>query len=217
MLRYALDEGCQIPPALAQAITQIDQFLIKANRRSLSEVPTDVIAAAPQNVVVTMPTNVVGPKPEDVIAPASQDAVSSAPQAIVGAGPESVPPAADAPTANPLSINEVILQAHNALSNLVAPATAQSLRATDPAIVLFGLPPIAKFAIIGAAACTLAFLTVVSKPVVTALSKPSDESQASATPTPAASLAPARTATSPAIGKPSPTPALSPANLTPTP
>jgi hypothetical protein len=144
MLRYALDEGGQIPATLAEDIALIDGILSAAGRRPLSEVPEDVLAES---------------------AAMSPKTVESAP-----------------------GINEVILRTHNALSNLVAPATAQSLRATDPAIVLFGLPPIAKFAIVGAIACTVAFLAAVSKPLATVITNQTDKPQvtttASPTPTP---------------------------------
>jgi hypothetical protein len=164
MLRYALDEGRQIPAALAEAITQVDHFLIAAGRRPLSEISPDVIGADERGASIKVRTG------------------------------ETV-----------LSINEVILQTHNALSNLVAPATAQSLRATDPAIVLFGLPPVAKFATVGAVVCTVAFLTAVSKPLSDVLPKPGDKPRPSPTPTVTANSAPAAISSA-TVGKTSPTP-----------
>lgn len=163
MLRYALDEGCQIPATLSEDITQIDGFLTAAGRRPLSEVPEDVLA---------------------------KSAATSAKPTIVESSP----------------INQVILRTHNALSNLVAPATAQSLRATDPAIVLFGLPPIAKFAIVGAIACTVAFLAAVSKPLVSVIANQTDKSQVTPTASASAAATTASPAPTPVRSTPTPTP-----------
>ena len=85
----------------------------------------------------------------------------------------------------PETINDIVLGVHNTLSDLVAPATAQSLRATDPDIVWFGLPPLAKFAIIGAIVCTGFFVYSVPKPQLPP-SNPS-VSKAKATPSPSKS------------------------------
>jgi hypothetical protein len=142
-----------------------------------------------------------------VIAPAESE---RAPRTSTGEPPVIAPvnpaPAPTQSTGKPLSINEVILQAHNSLSNLVAPATSQSLRATDPAIVLFGLPPIAKFAIVGAIVCTVAFLAAVSKPISGILTDTTSKPQTAATPKVAATSSPAATSSS-AVATPSVTPA----------
>jgi hypothetical protein len=62
------------------------------------------------------------------------------------------------------AIDDILLRVHNALSNLVAPATALSLRETDPELVWFGMPPIVHWAIRGACLFVIWFLLAVPKP-----------------------------------------------------
>ena len=85
---------------------------------------------------------------------AGRESLSEVPRDLLQKANESSPPAA---------INDLILNVHNALADLVAPATAQSLRATDPAVVSLGLPWIAKVAILGALVCTGSFLYFIKK------------------------------------------------------
>ena len=87
------------------------------------------------------------------------------------------------------SIDEILLRVHNALSDLVAPATALSLRETDPELVWFGMPRIVQWAIYGAAIFLVWFLISVPKPE---LKKPKDDvspptAQTTASPTPSPS------------------------------
>lgn len=88
-------------------------------------------------------------------------------------------------------IDQLLLRVHNALSNLVSPATALSLRATDPELVKWGLPYIAKFAIVGALLSTLGFILSVAKPAAkTGQTSAAPTSSASAQATPTASPKP---------------------------
>jgi hypothetical protein len=121
MLRYALDESCQVPITLATDIVKIDAFLIAAGDAPLSEIPSDLVKVE---------------KPPFPVAPA--------------------PPQDE-------TLNEIILRAHNELSNLVAPATALSLRATDPELFWFGMPRIVQWAIYGALVFMVWFLVCASK------------------------------------------------------
>jgi len=82
------------------------------------------------------------------------------------------------------------MRVHNVLSDLVAPATAQSLRATDPAIVSWGLPWIAKLAIFGALLSTVAFILAVSKPKMEASGNTASGSPAQSPSTAAATATP---------------------------
>src|ERR1700737_2838486 len=102
MLRYALDESCQIPLELMQNIAKIDALLIAAGKDPLSDIPKELqkLQAKP-------------------------------------GGPTE-------------SIDDILLRVHNALSDLVAPATALSLRETDPELKWFGMPRIVQWAIGGA-------------------------------------------------------------------
>jgi hypothetical protein len=70
------------------------------------------------------------------------------------------------------SIDDILLRVHNALSDLVAPATALSLRETDPELVWFGMPRIVQWAIYGAAIFLVWFLISVPKPE---LKKPKED------------------------------------------
>lgn len=170
MLRYALEESCQVPVALSQDIARIDHFLIEIGRKPLSELPPDLIEQAAKEVPLPAPpaappTVSVPPAAPAGAAPVAAGAAGGGVPAGAGAtAPGPAAPAGTAPQAAPTpgekseSINDLVFRTHNALSALVAPATAESLRATDPAIVSFGLPPVAKFAILGAAFCMLVFV-----------------------------------------------------------
>src|SRR4029077_1031108 len=46
MLRYALDEGCQISDELSKDIAKIDAALIQVSRDPLSEIPSELIQKA---------------------------------------------------------------------------------------------------------------------------------------------------------------------------
>jgi hypothetical protein len=123
MLRYALDEGCQVPVPLGADIVKIDAFLIAAGDALLSEIPSDLTKVE---------------KPPFPVAPA--------------------PPQDE-------TLNAIILRAHNALSNLVVPATALSLRATDPELFWFGMPRIVQWAIYGALVFMVWFIICASNEV----------------------------------------------------
>jgi hypothetical protein len=153
MLRYALDEGCQISDELSKDIAKIDAALIQVSRDPLSEIPSELIQKAQSTAQDQQPQAQQGVAPQ----PGAKD---QQPQAQQGAEPIPTP----TPTPTSKSLSEVIMRVHNALSDLVAPATAQSLRATDPAIVSWGLPWIAKLAIFGALLSTVSFILAVSKP-----------------------------------------------------
>jgi hypothetical protein len=131
MLRYALDESCQVPVSLGQDIAKIDAFLIAAGQKPLSEVPLDLIKTTDK------------------------------PGTPVAAG-----------TLETETLNEIILRVHNALSSLVAPATALSLRATDPDLTWFGMPRVVQWALWGAAFFMVWFLICVPKPE---LQKPKEQ------------------------------------------
>jgi hypothetical protein len=132
MLRYALDESCQIPQSVVQDIAKADALLIAAGKDPLSDTSPDVLKL-------------------QVITVSSPDA-----------------------------IDDILLRIHNALSNLVSPATALSLRETDPDVVWFGMPRIVQSAIVGAALFLIWFLFAVPKPQ---LPKPTS-TQSTATPIP---------------------------------
>jgi hypothetical protein len=171
MLRYALDEGCQISDELSKNIAKVDTALINAKLDPLSEVPKELIQKAQSGAEDQQPRDQQGVAPQPV-------AKDQQPQAQQGAEPISTPTPTPTstltptpsptipptPTATPESLNDVIMRVHNALSGLVAPATALSLRATDPDIVLWGFPWIAQFAIIGALISTVLFILAVPKP-----------------------------------------------------
>jgi hypothetical protein len=214
MLRYALDEGYRISDQLSKDIAKIDAVLIQDEDRDLlSEVPKDVILKAQSGARDQQPQAQEGAVAqsgaedqqsktqqgavaqsgaEDQQSKAQQCAVAQSgakdqqPQAQQAAGPVPTP----TPTPTPELLSDVIMRVHNALSDLVAPATAQSLRATDPAIVSWGLPFRAKFAMLGALASTVFFIIAVSNPKPEASGKPPSgsparsPSQAAATATP---------------------------------
>lgn len=134
MLRYALDESCQISQELVRDIEKADALLIKAGKDPLSDTSADLLKL-------------------QAAATTSEDA-----------------------------IDVILLRIHNGLSNLVAPATALSLRETDPDVVWFGMPAIVQWAICGACFFLIWFLLAVPKPE---LPKPTSH-QSSPTPTPTA-------------------------------
>jgi hypothetical protein len=137
MLRYALDESCQIPEELVQWIGKADMLLVAAGKDPLSDTPAELL------------------KPQ--VAITSEDA-----------------------------IDDILLRIHNGLSNLVAPATALSLRETDPDVVWFGMPPIVQWAICGACLFLVWFLLAVPKPELPKRTT----GQSTPTPTPAATATP---------------------------
>lgn len=166
MLRYALDEGCALSDKLISDIAAIDAILIEAGDDPLSERPfnlrkiktppadpTKVAEVSARELSGGVQGRDAGPAVAAPIAPAGDDK---------GAAVINQPAVANANGgANP---DELLLRIHNGLSSLVAPATAISLRATDPDVVKYGLPWIAKIALAGALISTFIFIIAVSNP-----------------------------------------------------
>jgi len=142
MLRYALDESCQLSADLMKDVTAVDALLKSKGRDPLSDIPPDLVSEPP----------------------ATTD-----------------------------SIDTILMRVHNTLSDLVAPATALSLRETDPELVWFGMPSIVQWAICGAAIFLVWFLICVPKPE---LKKPKEDAVGP----------PALTTASPTPSTPSPSP-----------
>lgn len=217
MLRYALDEGCKISDELSKNIAKVDTALINAKLDPLSELPKELIQEAQSGAENQQPRDQQGvasqpgakdqqpqaqqaavaqtgaeaqqPRDEQGVAPQA-GAKGQQPQAQQAAEPIPIP----TPTPTSESLNDVILSVHNALSDLVAPATALSLRATDPDIVLWGFPWIAQFAIIGALISTVLFILAVPKPQPATTQKSTADS-AKASVSPATASTPGTTAT----------------------
>lgn len=188
MLRYALDEGCALPDALIANIATIDTILIEAGEDPLSERPFNLRKiktppADPAKAPEVAPDGPAGGGP----APKPPDAAAG------GEKPAAVPSQATVPSPSDASNpDQLLLRIHNGLSALVAPATAISLRATDPDVVKYGLPWIAQIALVGAMVSTLIFIIAVSNPRpdsnAAAPSKPAPPASSSAaTPTPTSS------------------------------
>jgi hypothetical protein len=93
-----------------------------------------------------------------------KDPLSDIPPELVKESPKGSPAAE--------SIDDNLMRVHNALSDLVAPATALSLRETDPELVWFGMPRIVQWTIYGAAIFLVWFLICVPKPE---LKKPKED------------------------------------------
>jgi hypothetical protein len=85
-----------------------------------------------------------------------QDPLSDIPRELVEDSPPGGPP--------DKSIDDILLEVHNALSDLVAPATPVSLRATDPELVWLGMPMVVKLAVVGAVIFAAVFVIFVPKP-----------------------------------------------------
>jgi hypothetical protein len=193
MLRYALDESCRLPTALIDDIAKIDAILVAARDEPLSERPESLLKSKPQ----PPKTSAEDAKPQDAVAappPAPAQAQPQAPQQPEAAKAEAEAAKAQPETQGTDSVDQLLLRIHNGLSDLVAPATALSLRATDPDIVLWGLPWIAQFAIIGALISTVLFILAVPKPQPATTQK-SAAGSATASVSPATASTPGTTAT----------------------
>lgn len=93
---------------------------------------------------------------------------------------------------------ELVLRVHAGLTKLVAPATPETLRATQPPPgrqrLLGGMPLIVKGTIYAALVCLLGFLVTVPKPpnTVNSLPTPSPAAASKKTMSPASSPSPAQ-------------------------
>jgi hypothetical protein len=139
MLRYALDESCQIPQALAEDIAKADALLIAAGKDPLSDIAPELLKEEMHIAEIKDP------------------------------------------------VEDILLRIHSGLSNLVAPATALSLRETDPELHWLGMPRIVQLALIGACGFMLWFLIAVPKPELA--NKAGSETISSPTATPAVTQA----------------------------
>jgi hypothetical protein len=143
MLRYALDESCQVPPELMENVAKVDALLIAAGTDPLSEISKEL-----QELQRKTKT--------------------------------------DLPTEN---IDDLLLKLHNALSNLVAPATALSLRETDPELKWLGMPHVGRTAIFAGLIFMVWFLIAVPRPELPK-SNTGEAAQTTATPTPSPTASP---------------------------
>ena len=141
MLRFARESGIDLPPELIRDIAALDAILKQLELPPVSELPTSLLG--------------------DVAAPKSSDAaVESHP----AAGTLGAPTPTDASESNALkpSGTELALKVHGALSKIVAPATALTLRATEPAPGKHGvfarMPKIVKWAAVAAMVSAVGFV-----------------------------------------------------------
>lgn len=151
MLRFARESGVELSPELRSDIAHLDALLKPLNLPSVSELPEDLVGE-----FETLK------RTEAAAAASAPDTESLA----VGAVPAAEPMTA--------SGTELALKVHGALSKLVAPATALTLRATEPKPGKHGvfarMPKIVTWAAAAALVSALVFVVSVAK----IAQKPSD-------------------------------------------
>lgn len=197
MLRYALDESCRLPTTLIDDIAKIDAILVAAGDEPLSERPESLIKRKPElpKTSAEGANQVAGaPEPQPIASQAQTGGAQTPAEPAAKQPAESSKPAPE--TQSTPSIDQLLLNVHNALSDLVAPATALSLRETDPDLFWFGMPRIVQWAIYGACFFLLWFLFAVANSV-----KKQDEKTPEQTAKTTASASP-----SPTQATPSPSP-----------
>ena len=165
MLRYALDESCRLPTTLIDDIAKVDAILVAAGDEPLSDRPESLKRKPePAKTSAEGANQVAGdPEPQPIVSQAQSGDAQASTEPVSKPPAESSKPAPESQSTP--SIDQLLLNVHNALSDLVAPATALSLRETDPDLVWFGMPPIVRWAIYGACFFLLWFLFAVANSV----------------------------------------------------
>lgn len=168
MLRYAYEEGLTLSEDLRGKIAFVDRYLVARNKDPLSELPASLLFDPGQATIV------VAPKEE--------------PEPDVQAKPDEAPPGIQGDPRDPVGarlktpeITDILLDIHNELSLLVAPATAVSLRATDPDLVWHGVPGIVWITMLIAVCCIGGLATQLENNAKAAVNDQQPDNSSSAT------------------------------------
>lgn len=187
MLRFAREAGAELPPESRHDIGELDEILLQLGQPAVSELPAAFFAEAKAAAAAA-----------GVSAPALPQATGAAAGAQPDAGAREAQRGAASPT-TPGYRTQLVLKVHGALSKLVAPATALTLRATEPPpgnkSVFSRMPRVVKLAAFAALLSAIGFV-VSSAFIAKQAAKPTGSSQEQSKP--AADAAPVPSTTAPA-------------------
>ena len=153
MLRFARRNGLDLSPKLGASIGQLDVLLTRQNLMPVSDLPPSLVSAKDTRPEGVSPGT--DKKTELLVVTHAEDPVQPNP----AVGQEEV---VDTSVALSLSNTELILQVHEDLSRVVAPATALSLQTSEPPPgrhrFLGGMPLVVKAAAVVAIVNAVVFV-----------------------------------------------------------
>lgn len=152
MLRHAMKEGLELPPALRNQVAVLDRALELCKVPTLSNVPSCILGFTESESSKDSAESHGEPSK-------TPDAGSGRPGASTESSSEQKSTSAPPGTTE---VMELLYTVHGTLSTVIAPATVASLLATEPATgeertIFHGMPKIVRWAAIAAVLCAIGF------------------------------------------------------------